>query len=85
MTRVYPGELILLFHLDTGKLLRSHKMTKSSYLTQMTSNQRNEGTLFSSTLKVEENKVLLFDVNLVRYGDFEFSPISPFLAPFLKF
>ena len=52
--------VILLLNEDTGKPLRGHKMTKSSYLPQMTSNQKNKGTLFSSTLKVEEKKVMLF-------------------------
>ena len=52
--------VILSFHEDTGKPLRSHKMTKSSYLPQMTSDPKNKGTLFSSTLKVEEMKVHLF-------------------------
>ena len=73
----------LLFHEDTRKPLGGHKMTKSSYLPQMTSNQKNKGTLFSSTLKVEEKKVVLFflfEVNLVRYGDFEFLQILPFLG-----
>ena len=47
------------------------------------SDPKNKGTLFSSTLKVEEKKVVLFfwfEVNLVRYGDFEFVPIWPFLG-----
>ena len=52
--------LVLLFHEDTGKPLRGNKMTKSSYLPQMTSNPKNKGTLFSSTFEVEENKVPLF-------------------------
>ena len=40
--------------------LTSHKMSKSSYLPQMTSDPKNKGTLFSSTLKVEEGKVHSF-------------------------
>ena len=51
---------ILLFHEGPGKPLTSKKMTKGSYLPQITSDQKNKGTLFSSTLKVEEKKVLLF-------------------------
>ena len=65
--------VILLFHEDTGKPLRSHKMTNSSYLPQMMLNPKNKGTLFSSTLKVEEKKVHLFswsEVNLVSYDHF---------------
>ena len=50
----------------------------------MTSNKKNKGTLLSSTLKVEEKKVFKFQVNLVRYGDFNFLPFWPFLGPFLK-
>ena len=60
--------VILLFHEHTGKPLTSQKMTKCSYRPQMTSDQKNKGTLFSSTLKVEDKKVLLFfqfEVNLV--------------------
>ena len=37
--------------------LTSNKMLKSSYLPQMTSDLKNEGTLFSSTLKVGGGKV----------------------------
>ena len=47
----------------------------------MTSNEKNKGTLFSSTLNVGEKKVhlfFLFEVNLVRYIDFEILPILPF-------
>ena len=36
------------------------KMTKEVYLSHLTSNQENKGTLFPSTLKVKENKVPLF-------------------------
>ena len=46
-------------------------------------NKKTKGTLFSQTLKVEEKKVLLFlsfEVNLVRYGDFDFLQIFPFLG-----
>ena len=49
----------------------------------MMSNPKNKGTLFSSTSKVEEKKVLLFFLSediLVRYGDFEFLTIFPFLG-----
>ena len=52
--------VILLFHGDAGKPLRSHKMTKSSYLPQMMSDPKNKGTLFSSTFKVKDKKVTLF-------------------------
>ena len=51
---------ILLFHEDTRKPLRSHKMTKSSYFPQMMSDPKNKGTLFPLTLKVDEKKVPLF-------------------------
>ena len=74
--------VLLLFYEDTGKPLTSHKRTKSLYLPQMMSDPKNKGTLFSSTLKVEDKKVLLFfqfEVNLVSYGDFEFLSIWPFL------
>ena len=40
-----------------GNPLTSHKMSKSSYLTQMTSDPKNKDTLFSSTLKVKENNM----------------------------
>ena len=66
---------------DTGKPLRSHKMTKGSYLPQMTPNPKNKGTLFSSTFKVEDRKVGLFlklEANSVRYCDFEILQFYPF-------
>ena len=68
--------VILLFHENTRKPLRSHKMTKSSYIPQFMSNPKNKGTLFSSTLKVEDKQVHLFswlEVNLVSYGHFVIS------------
>ena len=49
------------------------KITNSSYLSFMMSDPKNEGTLFSSTLKVGERKVLLFlwsEFILVSYGHF---------------
>ena len=52
----------------------------------MMSNQKNKGTLFSSTFKVEDKQVHLFfylDVNLVRYGDFVILPILSFLGYYL--
>ena len=52
--------IILSFHEDSTKPLRSHKMIKGLYLHQMTSNPKNKGTLFSSTFKVEEKNVHLF-------------------------
>ena len=52
--------ILLLFHEETRLPLKSDKMTKRSYLTQMTSDQKNKGTLFSSTFKVEDKKVPLF-------------------------
>ena len=36
------------------------KTTKEPYLSHLTSNQENKGTLLSLTLKVEGNKVPLF-------------------------
>ena len=53
--------------------LTSHTMSKSSYLHQMTSDPKNKGILFSSTLKVGEIKVDLFSWSefiLVSYDDF---------------
>ena len=47
--------------------------TKELYLSHLTSNQENKGTLFPSTLKVKENKVPLFswlEVKWVRYSHF---------------
>ena len=52
--------VILSFHEDTRDSLMIHKMKKSSSLPQMASDEKKEVTLFSSTLKVEENKVLYF-------------------------
>ena len=50
-----------------------NKTTTWLYLIYLTSNQENKGTLFSSTLKVEGNKVLLFfhfGLKLPRYKYF---------------
>ena len=50
--------------------ITNHKMSKSSYLPRMMSDLKSKGTLFSSTLKVEENKVSLYfwsDVIWERY------------------
>ena len=52
--------ILLLFHEETRLPLTSDKMTKRSYLTQMTSDQKNKGTLFSSTFEVEDKEVPLF-------------------------
>ena len=65
--------IILLFHEDTAKTLRSRNMTKSLYLHQMKSNPKNKGTLFSSTFKVEEKNVPLlfgFLASGMRYSHF---------------
>jgi hypothetical protein len=43
-----------------GNPLTKHKLSKSPYLTQMTSDPKNKGTLFHSTLKVEEINLQLF-------------------------
>ena len=43
-----------------GNPLTGHKMSKSPYLTQMTSDQKDKGTLFPSTLKMEDYNVPLF-------------------------
>ena len=50
------------FHLLTACTNRviEVKLTKWQYLSHLTSYQENKDTLFSSTLKVEENKVPLF-------------------------
>ena len=72
----------LLFNEGTWKPLTSQKLKKCSYLPQMLPDPKSKSTLFSSTLKVEDEKVLLFfqfEVNLVSYGDFEFLSIWPFL------
>ncbi len=53
--------------------ITDHKMTKSSYLSQMLSDPKNKDTLFSSSFKVEETKVYLIlwsEVNLVSYDYF---------------
>ena len=52
--------VFLMFHEEVEKPLTSHKMTKSLRFPQMTSDQKNKGTLFASTLKIEEIKVQLF-------------------------
>ena len=52
--------ILLLFHEETRLPLKSDKMTKRSYITQMTLDQKYKGTLFSSTFKVEDKKVPLF-------------------------
>ena len=49
------------------------KTTKEPYLSHLTSNQENKGTLFPSTLKVKENKMALFSllkVKWMRYSHF---------------
>ena len=49
------------------------KTTKWPYLSHLTSNQENNYTLFSSTFKVEENKVSLvfgYQVKYLRYNHF---------------
>ena len=40
--------------------IKYHEMTKRVYLGLWASNQKNKTTLFPETLKVEENKVVLF-------------------------
>ena len=69
---------ILLFLVDAGHLIKNLKITKRLYLTQIKSNEKNKGTLFSSTFKVEGNKVHLFfrfEVNLLRYSKFQESSV----------
>ena len=69
----------LLFSVDTKHFPANHKRTKRLYFTQMTSTKKNKGTLFSSTFKVKEYKVnlfFLFEVNLLRYSEFEESSVS---------
>ena len=49
------------------------KTTKELYLSHLTFNQENKGTLFPSTLKVKENKMALFSllkVEWMRYSHF---------------
>ena len=49
------------------------EIIKSSYLSNLVSEQKNKGTLYSSTLKVGEIKVHLFswlELILVSYGNF---------------
>ena len=43
------------------------KTTKEPYLSHLTSNQENKGTLFPSTLKVKENKMALFSLLMVKW------------------
>ena len=63
---------------------RTKKMRKWPYLSPGASNPKNKGTFFSSTFKVEENKVPLFfglEAPGLRYGHFvyltHFPPIGP--------
>ena len=68
--------VILCFHEDIKHLIICPKITKKSYLSLMTYNPKNRGTLFSSTLKVGQTKVHLFswsEVILVSDGQFVFS------------
>ena len=51
---------ILLFGIDAKHMIKNQKNTKGPYLLYMMSDQKNKGTLFSSTSKVEEKKVDLF-------------------------
>ena len=62
MIRFHAGELwyFCCFMKIPENPLISKKISKSSYLSQMTSDIKIKGKLFSSTFKVEENKVTLF-------------------------
>ena len=78
---------ILLFCVNAEHLAKSPQNTNCPYLQYMKSDQKNKGTLFSSTFKVEDKKVHLFfqlGVNPLRYRDFVIFPILPFLGPFLN-
>ena len=60
----FEGDMSILSFSDfmemQGHPLTSNQVSKSSYLNQMTSDSKNKGTFFSSTLKVEKIKVPLF-------------------------
>ena len=60
----FEGDMSILSFSDfmemQGHPLTSNQVSKSSYLNQMTSDSKNKGTLFPSTLKVEGNNVPLF-------------------------
>ena len=71
---------VLLFYLDVEHVTKSDKNTKCPYINYMMSDQKNKGTLFSSTFEVEEMKEPLFfgsEVNLVSYWNFIFLLIWP--------
>ena len=56
--------------IQNGKI---EKIKKWPYLSHLAFNQKSKGTLFSSTLKVEEKKVPLvfgFEAKWPRYGHF---------------
>ena len=58
---------IIMVYVTTGRVFRFgyfetkyHEMTNQLYLSLWASNKKNKTTLFPETLKVEENKVVLF-------------------------
>jgi len=62
-----------IFHEKTPLWGKTKKRRKWPYLTPETRNLKNKSTFFSSSLKVEENKVLLFfgfGASGLRYGHF---------------
>ena len=71
----FEGDISFLSFCDFMRILynlfTSHKMSKSSYLPQMTSIPKNKGTLFSSTFKLKENKVTLFFGLDIIWGRYE--------------
>ena len=81
---VHRGPQYLLSSFIRGQL---PKMTKWLYLSHLTSYQENKGTLYSSTYKIEANKVVLFscqEVKLQIYSHFvDLTLITP-QAVFLK-
>ena len=64
-------------------MVGSSEWTKCQYLCNRASNQKTKATLFSQTLKVEENKVCS-DFHFVpysqRYEHIEILPMLPFLG-----
>ena len=83
MIRGHPGELWWFCHFM--ELLKNPsevtKWQKTPISLKWRLIQKNKGLFFSSTLKVEDKKVLLFfclEVNLMKCRNFDFLPILPF-------
>ena len=65
-----------------------HEMTNHLYLSLWASNEKNKTTLFPETLKVEENKVVLFFLlkapRRIYEGFFVLSKILNFMSTFFN-